>query len=54
MFSAINSAISKTLVSPSFITFTPSVIIVLQNGHQVAIISGSRDRASSVRLRLIS
>ncbi len=34
--------------------FTPSVIIVLQKGHPVAITLGSKDKASSVLSMLIS
>ena len=54
MFSEINSAKSLTTADPSLIFLTPSVIIVLQNGQPVAIISGLKDNASFVLLILIS
>src|SRR5690606_4032253 len=53
--SANSSATSSTLMLPSFsLNFTPSVSIVLQKGHPVAITSGCVSRASSVRSTLIS
>ena len=52
--SAISSAISITSEDPSATACTPSVIIVLQKGHPVAIISGFNPSASFVRFILIS